>query len=199
MPHRHGVALPHTGRHDHHGAHRAITGTSTAPGELMATLTFDHRATHRHDGIALALLIALCEAAGLIGVAVGDMRSFYGELYKPPWAPAPWLFGPVWTALYALMGTAAWLVWRTPQRPARREALSFFAIQLALNALWIPVFAGLGSLEGGLLVIGALVVAITMTLARFHALSRPAAWLLVPYLAWATFATGLNAAIVKLN
>lgn len=138
--------------------------------------------------------IALCQAAGALGglVTSGD---WYRELARPSWAPPGWLFGPVWLTLYTAMAVAAWLVWRGPSSPARTSALTWFGVQLALNAAWSPVFFGLRSLGGGLVVIVALLVAIAVTIARFAPRSRLAAGLLVPYLAWVGFATALNAAL----
>jgi benzodiazapine receptor len=105
----------------------------------------------------------------------------------------------VWLTLYTAMAVAAWLVWRGPSSPARRAALGWFGVQLALNAAWSPTFFGLRSLGGGLIVIVALLVAIAVTIARFAPRSRLAAGLLTPYLAWVAFATALNAALWSMN
>jgi tryptophan-rich sensory protein len=97
------------------------------------------------------------------------------------------------------MGIAAWLVWRRPQRPARRAALVLFGVQLALNGIWTPVFFGLRSIQGALFVIAALWVAILLTLIAFAKESRTASGLLVPYLAWVSFALTLNFYLWRLN
>ncbi len=138
----------------------------------------------------LVLAIAVCELAGAAGGLVTD-PSFYRELVRPTWAPPPWLFGPVWITLYALMGTAASLVWRSGR--GRGEALAWFAVQLVLNAAWTPVFFGLHSLGGGLALILALDLAIVATIVAFAQRSRAAALLLAPYAGWVAFATALTA------
>lgn len=144
--------------------------------------------------LALLGFIALCHTAGALGVLVTS-GDWYRELARPGWAPPGWLFGPVWLTLYTMMAVAAWRAWRAPPTVARRSALRWFAIQLALNAAWSPVFFGLRSITGGLAVIVALLAAIVVTIVRMRALSSAAAWLLAPYLAWVGFATALNAAI----
>lgn len=146
----------------------------------------------RRSGVVLGLFILVCEIAGISGALVTD-ASFYRELPTPSWAPPGWVFGPVWTTLYAMMGIAAWLVWRTGR--GRRPALTWFAVQLVLNAIWTPIFFGLHSVGGGLVVIIVLILAILATITAFAHRSRLAAGLLVPYLAWVCFATALNAAI----
>ncbi len=156
--------------------------------------------------LVLIGLIALCEAVGLAGATVtaGAVPGWYATLVLPPFAPPSWLFGPVWTTLYALMGIAAYLVWRAGgegegARAASRRALWLFALQLALNSVWTPVFFGVKSIGGGLVVIVLLLAAIGATLIAFARVRPSAAWLLAPYLAWVAFATVLNAAIWILN
>src|SRR5512142_2494391 len=133
-------------------------------------------------------------AAGAVGaVASVDAASFYAQLSKPSWAPPARVFGPVWSALYALMGVAAWLVWRSPG--SRGMALGLFGAQLAGSALWSWLFfawhrGGLAAVE--VLVLLALIVA---TVVAFWRASRPAALLLVPYLLWVTFASVLTWAV----
>ena len=133
-------------------------------------------------------------AAGAVGaVASVDAASFYAQLSKPSWAPPAWVFGPVWSTLYALMGIAAWLVWRSAD--SRGMALGLFGAQLATNALWSWLFfawhrGALAAVE--VLVLVALIVA---TVAAFWRTSRPAALLLVPYLLWVSFASVLTWAV----
>lgn len=146
--------------------------------------------------LVLAALVALCQLAGVAGAVVTD-ASFYADLARPSWAPPGWLFAPVWITLYTLMGVAAWLVWRTGR--GRRGALTWFAVQLVLNAAWTPVFFGLGSISGGLIVIIALELAILGTIVAFARRSRLAAVLMVPYAAWVAFALALNASLWSLN
>lgn len=151
----------------------------------------------------LALLgwVALAVLAGAVGaIASLDARVFYGALVKPTWAPPGWLFGPVWTTLYVLMGIAAWLVWRTPTDVVtRRRALALFVTQLALNALWTWLFFAWrqGALAFGEIALLWLAVAITAW--QFGRVRRLAAWLLVPYLAWVSFAAALTWAVWQGN
>ena len=147
-------------------------------------------------GLAGWLLAAF--AAGAVGaVASVDAASFYAQLSKPSWAPPAGVFGPVWSTLYALMGVAAWLVWRSPG--AKAVALGLFGAQLAANALWSWLFfawhrGALATVE--VLVLLALIVA---TLAAFWRISRLAALLFVPYVLWVSFAAVLTWAIWQGN
>jgi tryptophan-rich sensory protein len=142
------------------------------------------------------LLVAF--AAGAVGaVAAVDAASFYAQLSKPSWAPPASVFGPVWSALYALIGVAAWLVWRSPG--SKGVALGLFGAQLAANALWSWLFfawhrGALAAVE--VLVLVALIVA---TVAAFWRTSRSAALLLVPYLFWVSFASVLTWAVWRSN
>ena len=143
--------------------------------------------------LALVGFIVLCQLAGATGALLTDAR-WYRALDRPAWAPPGAVFGPVWITLYTLMGIAAWRVWRS-DAPTRRTALTWFAIQLVLNAAWTPVFFGAKSLGGGLVVILALLGCIVMMLAAYARISRLAAALTVPYLLWVGFATALNGAL----
>lgn len=156
----------------------------------------DAASTQLRSFLILAGFVLLCQLAGATGALVTD-ASFYRELVRPSWAPPAWLFAPVWITLYTMMGVAAWLVWRTG--PGRRRPLTWFAIQLALNAAWTPVFFGLRAIGAGLVVIVLLELAILVTIAAFAHRSRLAAALLVPYAAWVGFATALNAALWLAN
>jgi translocator protein len=142
--------------------------------------------------------IALCFLAAATG-AIWSPGDWYAQLQKPAWNPPNWIFGPVWTTLYALMGVSAWLVWRPRGFAAVRGALSLFLVQLALNALWTPVFFGLHLLGGGFLVIVLLWLAIIATIRAFARVNRVAAVLLVPYLLWVSFASVLNLTLWRLN
>jgi tryptophan-rich sensory protein len=149
----------------------------------------------------LAGFVLLCLAASALGAAVtvSGTGSWYDGLVKASWNPPPWVFGPVWTALYVMMGVAAWLVWRQRASVARRRAMWAFAVQLALNVLWSYLFFGFHLPLVALLEMAVLWLAIAATLRAFAPLSMAAAWLLVPYLAWVTYALTLNGAIVVLN
>lgn len=136
--------------------------------------------------------LALCAAAGAIGAfASVDAREFYATLDQPAWAPPAGVFGPVWTTLYALMGVAAWLVWRERDAPTRNAALVLFVVQLAVNALWSWLFFAWHRGAFAFLDILVLLVLIVATLASFWKIRPLAGALLLPYLAWVGFATAL--------
>lgn len=144
--------------------------------------------------------LALCLVAGAIGaVASIDAAAFYAQLDTPSWAPPGWLFGPVWTTLYILMGIAAWLVWRCPQSERRRFALTLFVVQLAANVLWSWLFFAwrLGAWSFAEVVLLWLLIAATIV--AFYRLRPIAAMLLVPYIAWVSFASALNFTIWRAN
>lgn len=144
---------------------------------------------------ALAVSLALVAAVALAGRSWTDTGpgSWYGGLDTAPWQPPGWAFGAVWTVLYVLMAVAAWRVAAAgPGRPGVRSALGWYAVQLALNLAWTGVFFGLESPWGGMVVITALAAAIAVTAHAFAGVSRFAAGLLVPYLAWVAFAATLN-------
>lgn len=150
----------------------------------------------------LALLgwIVLCFAVAAVGaVASVDAGAFYAELVRPAWAPPAWLFGPVWTLLYAAMAVAAWLVWRCPANEGRRAALSLFVAQLALNALWSWLFFAWRLGAWAFVEVVLLWLVITATLVAFLRLRTLAGALLVPYLAWVTFASVLNWVLWRTN
>ncbi|MDQ3364887.1 MAG: tryptophan-rich sensory protein [Myxococcota bacterium] len=144
-------------------------------------------------------LIVLCNAVGFLSSLPGREQPTYEALVQPSWAPPSWLFAPVWTSLYTLMGIATYLVWRSPPGPRRRLALGVFAIQLALNASWSPVFFALHQYAAALVVIVAILAAVVAMIATYARVSRVAAALTVPLALWVSFATALNAAIVALN
>jgi tryptophan-rich sensory protein len=150
----------------------------------------------------LLLAVLPVVAAGALGsiATTPQIPTWYAGLTKPGFTPPNWLFGPVWTALYAMMAYAAWRILSLPPgTPGRRGALAAFFAQLALNAAWSWAFFGAQSPAAGLVVIVALVAAIGLTIRLFWPLDRTAAWLLVPYAAWVAYATALNAEILRLN
>jgi tryptophan-rich sensory protein len=143
-----------------------------------------------------------CELVGITsGIAtMSSVREWYPSLTKPSFNPPAWIFGPVWTLLYAMMGIALFLVLRRGwSTPGVRRATVVFAIQLALNALWSPAFFGLRSPLAGLVVIVPLLAMIILTIVLFFRVSRTAGALLVPYVMWVAFATVLNVALYRLN
>ncbi len=161
----------------------------------------DWRNTIALLGKALGAIL-LCEAVGLLAgwATQTSVTTWYPALTKPSFTPPNWVFAPAWTLLYALMGLAAFLIWRCGLRHVRvRNALIAFGVQLALNAGWSFAFFGARSPALGLVVILLLWGALAWTLDRFFRIRTAAGWLLVPYLAWVTYALALNAAIWGLN
>jgi benzodiazapine receptor len=154
----------------------------------------------RRQGIGLAgWLLGSFAAAAVGGVASANAGGFYQQLVRPGWAPPPWLFGPVWSVLYLLMGIAAWLVWRERGFRGARTALTLFVVQLAANALWTWLFFAWrrGALAfGEILLLWVLIVA---TLVAFWWVRPLAGALLVPYLLWVTFASALTFAVWRMN
>jgi tryptophan-rich sensory protein len=152
--------------------------------------------------LKLFIAIIVCELAGIVGsvFTASAIPTWYATLAKPALNPPGWLFGPVWTTLYALMGIALFLVWKNGlAHKGVRWSLSIFGLQLFLNATWSIVFFGLQSPAWAFANIIALWVAIVWTMILFYRLSRPAMWLLVPYIAWVSFAGYLNYSIWILN
>jgi len=150
----------------------------------------------------LVVSLVACLAAGAIGSIFtrSAIPTWYAELEKPLFTPPSWLFGPVWTLLYIMMGVAAFLVWRRGLKNRNiRVALIVFLLQLVLNALWSVVFFGLESPFFGLVVILILWIAILATVVFFFRISKVASVLMWPYLLWVSFAAVLNASIWLLN
>ncbi|GEL45006.1 tryptophan-rich sensory protein [Cellulomonas hominis] len=145
----------------------------------------------------LLLLNAAVAWGGSLASASG-VDGWYADADKPAWTPPSWVFGPVWTVLYAVMAVAAWLIWRRHGFRAARTALVLYGVQLALNATWTPVFFGAERLGAGLAIILALEVALVATIVAFHRLTPWVAWLLGPYLAWVLYATTLNAGLAAI-
>jgi len=151
--------------------------------------------------LVLAVLVIACEGVGIVGAGftAPAIADWYRSLEQPSWTPPDWLFGPVWIALYALMAVAAWLVWRQGRVPGVWTAGALFGVQLALNAIWTPIFFGLRQPGWALLDILLLWAAILLTLVAFARVRPLAAGLLAPYLAWVTYAGALNFALWRLN
>jgi benzodiazapine receptor len=162
----------------------------------------DNRVTAQTSGTrqALALIgwLSLTFCAALTGVFVST-GGWYATLVKPSWNPPGWLFGPVWTALYAMMAVAAWMVWRRGGWKTQRGPLGLYLVQWALNALWTPLFFGLHRPGLALAEIVVLFLVLLATLIAFWRVRLPAGLLLVPYAAWVGFATFLNFTIWRLN
>ena len=158
------------------------------------------RRSCRRQLIGLAGWLGASFAAGGIGaVASASAAAFYGSLSQPSWAPPPWLFGPVWSVLYILIGVAAWLVWRRHGLTGASTALRLFGIQLLANALWTWLFFvwHLGAISLAEIIVLWLLIAATVS--AFWRLNRLAALMLVPYLAWVSFASALTFSLWRLN
>lgn len=168
------------------------------------------------DYIKLIISIGISLMAGIIGgvFTSQSIPTWYATLEKPPWNPPNWVFGPVWTILYILMGISLYLLWTTlPKTPiikkllhqagegslTKKIALSLFIIQLVLNLFWSIIFFGLKNPGLALIEIIVLWFTIAATIYYTAKINRPAAYLLVPYILWVSFASILNLAIVTLN
>lgn len=163
----------------------------------------------------LVIAIVVSELAGILGsvfttpsiagLSTGSGLSWYAGIVKPAINPPAWVFGPVWTTLFALMGIAAFLIWSfyaeasADKKKGIKIALALFGIQLVLNTLWSIIFFGLHSPGGALIEIIFLWLAILATIIAFAKISKPAAWLLLPYILWVSFASYLNYSIWMLN
>ncbi len=148
--------------------------------------------------LALVGFVGLCLLVGLAegGVTATSLGTWYLALNRPPLTPPNWLFAPVWLTLYVLIGIAGWLVWR---RAGAARPIRLWGWQLLANALWTPAFFGLHRTDLALLVIAAMLVLTIETIRLFARISRPAALLMLPYLAWTGFAAYLNAGFWWLN
>lgn len=150
--------------------------------------------------LGLSGWLFICFGTSAIGAAASiQAKDLYREMVQPVWAPAPWVFAPVWSILYAMMGVAAWLVWRSGGFKLHKTALVGFLIQLMLNGLWSWLFFAWRLGDLALLEIILLWVSITVTLVLFWRVNRLAGMLLMPYLIWVSFASALNYSLLMLN
>ena len=158
---------------------------------------------HDRPILALAITILAVEIVGASGslFTVQGLGAWYDSLQRPTLAPPNWVFGPVWTILFALMGVALWLIWRQADSSPRETRIGFgvFVVHFVFNLGWSAVFFGMQELGRGLAVIGALWVLIVATMWSFNRIDRRAAFLLVPYLLWVSFAAYLNYRFWVLN
>jgi translocator protein len=146
----------------------------------------------------LVVAIAICEGTGIVSgfVSQANMNPWFDALNKPNWNPPAWIFAPVWTLLYLLMGIALWLVWKSNMpKPKKLIAILVFALQLFFNFLWSILFFNLHSPLAAFVCIVLLLGCILITIFIFAKISQKAAWLLLPYVAWVSFATMLNCSI----
>lgn len=151
--------------------------------------------------IGLVVFIAVCLAAGGLGAiaTTPEIDGWYRTIEKPTWTPPGYLFGPVWTTLYIMMAIAAWLIWRKAGTKAAAIPLTLFGVQLMLNVAWSWIFFGLHQPGWAFAEIILLWFAITATTVVFFRKQKVAGLLMIPYLAWVSFAGVLNFAIWQLN
>jgi benzodiazapine receptor len=156
--------------------------------------------TRTRDLLGLVGFVALCLTVAAIGglATASSVDTWYQALVKPTFNPPDWVFAPVWTILYIAIGVSGWLVWRTAGFKGARTAFVYYALQLALNLAWSFMFFGARQI-GALIEVLVLLISIVMTALHFRRHHRGAALLLVPYIAWVSFASLLNAAIWHLN
>lgn len=150
----------------------------------------------------LILSIAICEGAGIVGslFTFSAIPTWYATLMKPSFSPPAWVFGPVWTTLYFLMGISLYRIWmKGVKKPIVREALFWFFVQLGLNAIWSIIFFGQKNIASAFFDIALLWIAIVITIKKFYRIDRQAAYLLVPYLLWVSIASYLNYSLLVLN
>ena len=153
------------------------------------------------EGIFLLSFIAIPLLAGYISsqLSGGSMPETYTQLYRPDFFPPSWVFAPVWTVLYILMGISVYLIWKLRKSENVKLPLTLFSIQLALNLLWSPIFFGLHQYFWAFIEILAMFIMIILTVLSFNKKSKAAAYLLVPYLFWVSFATVLNYVVFRTN
>lgn len=152
--------------------------------------------------LPLVLSLGVCFLAAGIGAAFTavTINTWYSTLNKPFFSPPNWVFGPVWILLYFMMAISLYIVWIVKkEKKAKRQGITFFFIQLALNAYWPILFFGFSYPPAALIEIIFLWLAIFSTIRSFLKISRSAGWLLIPYIVWVSFASVLNLAIVILN
>ncbi len=150
----------------------------------------------------LILSVSLCFTVAFLGqLAMPNPKTnlWFQGLIKPSFYPPDWVFGPVWSVLYLMMGVALWLVWRQKEHTSIRWPVVAFFVQLAANGAWTPLFFGLQQPALALLDIAFLWAMILWTLILFYRVSRGAGFLLLPYFLWVSFAVGLNGSLAMLN
>lgn len=152
--------------------------------------------------VKLLISLALPQIAGISGVLFTETGegSWYRQINRPSWNPPGWVFGPVWTMLYIMMGIAFYLVWKSSaSEKLKRPAMTFWIIQLALNFFWTVIFFGAHQPGWATLEIIVLWIFILLTILAFFRINKTAAWLMVPYLLWVSFASVLTATIWQMN
>jgi translocator protein len=151
--------------------------------------------------IPFIISILIAQAAGLIGAVFtfSSVDTWYLTLNTPSWNPPSWVFGPVWTTLYTLIGISAYIIWRNKDKIKKKLALQVYGLHLAFNALWTIIFFGLKNPGLAFIEILILLGMIITTIVLFGRIDKRASYLLLPYLAWVTFAAYLNFTIWQLN
>ncbi|MGI9484091.1 MAG: TspO/MBR family protein [Hyphomicrobiales bacterium] len=178
-----------------------LIGEIKLPAALIVPWSIEVFVVLRQNLPSLIVFIAICFAVSAVGglVTATSVGGWYQTLQKPAFNPPDWLFGPVWAVLYLFMAIAGWRVWCREDDPGRKAALTAFAVQLFLNLLWSFLFFGLKNPGLALLEIFLLVVLIAVTTVLFWRIDRIAGALFLPYLAWVSYATLLNAALWTMN
>ncbi len=164
----------------------------------MTSVASEKNNTRGKDIAGLAICVVICFLAPACG-AFWPPSDWYASLQKPSWNPPGWVFGPVWSLLYTMMAVSVWQIWRRGGFTQHRWPLSVFIVQLIFNALWTPLFFGLHQPLWALIDIVLLWMAIVATSVLFWRVHKLAAILLVPYLAWVSFATVLNITLWQMN
>ncbi len=151
--------------------------------------------------VKLFASVALAFAAGGMGsiATISNIPIWYANLAKPFFNPPNWVFGPVWSILYLLMGLSLYMVWTARYNKSKRQAFTAFGLQLALNTAWSLVFFGLHLLWASVVIIVLLLASIAACIRLFWPISKQAAYMLLPYAAWVCFATALSIAVALLN
>lgn len=150
----------------------------------------------------LVICIALCQATGIISglLTTTQNNTWYATIVKPSWNPPAYLFGPVWTILYLLMGISLWIIWKSDTPEVKKmQACLLFATQLFLNFWWTILFFRFHSPVVAFVEIILMIIMILLTIFKFSDISKTASWLLVPYISWVCFAAILNFNLWKLN
>lgn len=151
--------------------------------------------------LKLVGLIFVCFLPGIIGgfFTSNNLYPWFNSLVKPPFNPPSWVFSPVWTTLYTLMGISLFLVLKSDSSVNKTKGMLFFAIQLFLNGLWSVVFFGMHQILSAFVIIVALLIFIILSILEFYKISKFAAYILIPYLIWVSFASVLNFSLYWLN
>jgi len=164
----------------------------------MASVDHDDRGIWGKAAIAIPAIVVAGLAAGWLSNS-GVENGWYSDLTRPGFQPPPWLFGPIWTTLYALMGLAVAVIWNEPPSVTRTNAFRLFFVQLALNYAWSPVFFGGHLIEIALLLLLTILLLALITAKAFKKIRPVAGWLLFPYLLWLCLAVALNYETGRLN